>query len=761
MSEINQEAKSNQVSTNDLSLNTDEKTLKSSTLNDSGNSNKKSSTVISIKNSTVMKGDKLHIYLKDSSNKAISGQDVIFKIFNSNYTRTTDKNGMASLAIKLSPKNYNISVSYNGNELYKSSMKDFTLTVSKVNTVISIQSTSVVRGKYLYAYLKDKNNNALSNKKVAITLLGKTYSRTTDKNGRAEIKLSLKTGTYSTKISFAGDSTFKSSTLSKSIKIYTKKTVITIPNTSVIRGKSIIAYLKDSDGNALSGQKVVMKFDTINFNLKTDSNGKVALKINTRLGKIPVKASFAGSTSYSASSKSVTITSYIKKTVMTIPNTSVIRGKSIIAYLKDSDGNALSGQKVVMKFDTINFNLKTDSNGKVALKINTRLGKIPVKASFAGSTSYSASSKSVTITSYVEKTKIVIDNSTIRRGKCFNAYLKDSSNKGLSNEKVIINFSNKNYTKTTDSNGKVSLKIDANPGNYSVKVSFAKTNSYYASSKSLNLHVLNNVSAKITAKDQTTLGEYSVRLTDLDGNPLANQTISITASTTNRTAGTGTPITKKTIVLNSDNIYNKEKDTKFLNDIASVLRSNGYKVIVNSKIGPNSHCTDVMGDYSDVCLLCIFGGVDSGMFVDMSAKWYKNYMKKYNIEVVLGFTYTQRNLATDTWLERAHDDDYSPANFTGLSYPGTYLNDNGYDYIYGRTATEIANNFLNYAVKGLSIGLNNTIPCTVKTYNVTTGDNGYATISGLSAGTYTVVSSYSNKTAGYVSDTVKSYITVK
>ena len=671
MSEINQEANSNQTSTNDLSLDTDEKTLKSSTLNDSGNSNKKSSTVISIKNSTVMKGDKLYIYLKDSSNKAISGQDVIFKIFNSNYTRTTDKNGMASLAIKLSPKNYNISVSYNGNELYKSSMKDFTLAVSKVNTAISIQSTSVVRGKYLYAYLKDKNNNALSNKKVAITLLGKTYSRTTDKNGRAEIKLSLKTGTYSTKISFAGDSTFKSSSLSKSIKIYTKKTVITIPNTSVIRGKSIIAYLKDSDGNALSGQKVVIKFDTINFNLKTDSNGKVALKINTRLGKIPVKASFAGSTSYSASSKSVTITSY------------------------------------------------------------------------------------------VEKTKIVIDNSTIRRGKCFNAYLKDSSNKGLSNEKVIISFSNKNYTKTTDSNGKVSLKIDANPGNYSVKVSFAKTNSYYASSKSLNLHVLNNVSAKIIAKDQTTLGEYSVRLTDLDGNPLANQTISITASTTNRTAGTGTPITKKTIVLNSDNIYNKEKDTKFLNDIASVLRSNGYKVIVNSKIGPNSHCTDVMGDYSDVCLLCIFGGVDSGMFVDMSAKWYKNYMKKYNIEVVLGFTYTQRNLATDTWLERAHDDNYSPANFTGLSYPGTYLNDNGYDYIYGKTATEIANNFLNYAVKGLSIGLNNTIPCTVKTYNVTTGDNGYATISGLSAGTYTVVSSYSNKTAGYVSDTVKSYITVK
>ena len=136
-------------------------------------------------------------------------------------------------------------------------------------------------------------------------------------------------------------------------------------------------------------------------------------------------------------------------------------------------------------------------------------------------------------------------------------------------------------------------------------------------------------------------------------------------------------------------------------------------------------------------------------------------MKKYDNEVVLGFTHTQRNLATDTWLERAHDDDYSPKNFTGLSYPGTYLNDHDMDYVYGRTATEMANNFIKYAVNGLSIGLNNTVPCNVMEYNVTTGDNGYATITDLLPGDYAVISSYINKTAGYVADTVISIIEVK
>ena len=758
VSGIDEELESNNLLTEDLSV--DDVILQTSFYTSYAVKSAKSPTVLTFKNSTVVKGDKLYIYLKDSSNHGISGEKVIFKFSNSSYTRTTDSNGMAALDIKLNPNKYAFSAIYDGSDNYSASRKDFTLTVAKVNTKLT-SSSSVVRGRSLYTYLKDKNNNALSNKKISITISGKTYTVTTDKNGRASLKLSLKTGTYSTKINFAGDKTYNSQSLSKKIKIYTLKTVMTIPSTSVVRGQYIYAYLKDSDGNALSGQKVVMKFDKIYFNLKTDKNGRVALKINTRLGKIPVKASFAGSTSYSASSKSVTITSYTKKTVITFPSTSIIRGKYIYAYLKDSDGKALSGQKVVMKFDKTNFNLKTDKNGRVALKINTRLGKIPVKASFAGSTSYSASSKSVTITSYVEKTKITVENSTVKRGKYFYAYLKDSKDKGISNQKVKITLANINYTKTTDSNGKVALKIEENPGNYTIKLNFAKTNSYYASSKSLKINVLNNATAKIIAKDQTVLGEYSVRLTDMNGKPLANQTVEITAATVNRSVGSGLPITKKTVVINSDNIYNKATDLQFIKSIGEVLKSKGYKVIINSNIGPNAHCTDAMGAYSDVCIFCIFGGVDSGMFVDMSAKWYQNLLKKYNNEVVLGFTHTQRNLATDTWLERAHDDDYSPKNFTGLSYPGTYLNDHDMDYVYGRTATEMANNFIKYAVNGLSIGLNNTVPCNVMEYNVTTGDNGYATITDLLPGDYAVISSYINKTAGYVADTVISIIEVK
>ena len=105
----------------------------------------------------------------------------------------------------------------------------------------------------------------------------------------------------------------------------------------------------------------------------------------------------------------------------------------------------------------------------------------------------------------MDKSQITIPDSTITRGKYFYAYLKDSSGKAISSQKVTIKFSSKSYTKTTNSNGRVSLFISANPGSYATTVSFATTSSYYASSKSVTVKVLANTTAKIIAKDQTVL----------------------------------------------------------------------------------------------------------------------------------------------------------------------------------------------------------------------------------------------------------------
>lgn len=637
--------------------------------------------------------------------------------------------------------------------------------VSKEKTTISVSKTSIQRGTVLYIYLKDSNGNPISGKTLSLDIGGNKYTKTTDNNGAVSLKFSSLLGKYTLKVTFNEDSDYLSSNDSFSLNIYQSATKITVSSQSVARGKYLYAYLKDSSGKAISGQTVKIKFRGKTYTKVTNSNGRVSLKITSVASKYTTKISYAGNTSYKSSSKSFTLNVYKTKTNITVASKSVIRGKYLYAYLKDSKGNPLASKSVKIKFYYSKYRYKyfyktTNSNGRVSLKINNKPGYYTTKIIYSGSGYYKPYTKSFQLKSYVASTKFTVANSSVVRGKYFYAYLKDSSNKAIANQKVVITFNGDKYSKTTDSNGRVSLKINSPVKSYSVKLNYAGSISYKSSSKSLTLKVLNNVTAKLNIKTSGP-GEFTVRLTDLNGNPIANQNVSITSIHGNQAAGTGDKITTKTIIIDSDNIYNKATDLKFINDIAQILRSKGYKVLVNDDIGPNEHCKDIYKyGYENSCIFCIFGGCDSGMFYDMSSKWYQNYLNQYDNRVVLGFTRTQVDLATCTWLKRAHDDNYSPLSFTGLSNPGTYLNDHNMDYVYGRTAAEMANNFLNYAVKGLSIGLNNTIPCDIDTYKVTTDENGFATISDLSSGTYTMKCSYSNTALGYVADTIQSKVTI-
>ena len=542
---------------------------------------------------------------------------------------------------------------------------------SKDKSSISISKKSVVRGSNLHIYLKDSNGKGISGKSITVKINGKTYTKTTDKNGAVVFNFSSLLGKYSLKVNFNGDADYLSSTGTFTVNIYRLDPKIVVSSSSVARSKKFVGYLKKSNGNAFAGKKIIITFKGKKYTKTTDSKGKFTLKINNPAGKYKMSIKFAGSTTYNPATKTFTLTVYRQKTNITVASKNVVKGKYLYAYLKTNKGVALVNKPVIIKFNNKKtFYKTTNSNGRVSLKINSEPGSYSTKVIYKGNGYYKPTTYSFKTRSFIDKTKITVASSSVIKGKYFYAYLKNSNNKVISGEKVVISINGAKYDRTTDKNGRVGLKINCNPKTYAVTVKHSASKKYMASSKSLNLKV---------EKAGT------------------------------NTAGTGNKITQKTIVIDTDVIYNSEKDKKFMNDIATALKAKGYKVIIGG-YGPNAHCSDINGKYSNACVLCIFGGADSGMFYDMSCKWYQNLLNKYNNRVVLGMTRTQVDLATCAWLPRAHDDDYSPANFTGLAYPGTYLNEHNMDYIYGRDAAEMAENFLKYAVNGLSIGLNNTLP---------------------------------------------------
>ena len=503
----------------------------------------------------------------------------------------------------------------------------------------------------------------------------------------------------------------------------------------------------DSNNKAIANKKIRVNFAKKTYENTTDKYGRAIFKISLDPGKYTVKVKFAGDADYAKSNMTFTMNVYKLKTNFTIPKTAIIRGQYFYGYLKDKFDNPLAYKSVTIKYRNKTYIKKTNKDGRFRLHVKAKPGKYKTKLIYKGSLSYMKISKELIIQSYKAKTQIAFNAKSIKRGKYLHIILSYNKNKSLANKELIIKLANRKLKRTTNDEGKVKIKLTEAVGTHKIKVQFNGTKGFKKSNITARINVLPNYTGLFNAKSKIVYLKgnktirYYIKLTNLNGTPIVGESIKLKTKCNNFTSGTGRKITKKTIVLSSDGIINKKRDKQRLNAMAKLLRAKGYKVIV-SGVGPNYHVSDVK-KYKNVCVFSLVGGIDSGMFIDMGANYYQQYLKKNRNQFVLGVfsPSTSINLANKTWMKRAHDDNYSPKSFKGMYFPGKYLNKNVHvDYVYGNSPKTLVNNFLKYAKKGKSMGYENTNPIHYTTYTLTTSKNGYVHID-LPIGNHTVICS--------------------
>jgi len=156
-----------------------------------------------------------------------------------------------------------------------------------------------------------------------------------------------------------------------------------------------------------------------------------------------------------------------------------------------------------------------------------------------------------------------------------------------------------------------------------------------------------------------------------------------------RTEGIGSLIGKP-VYITSDNIINSTTDNARINSIVSGLRALGIDAY-NMGLGPNTHVSVLQSSSvpNNALIIDIYGGACAGTLYEMGTSWYKSI--KGTREVFTVFWPPAKVITGLAFLERAHDDNFSPESFTGLAHPDEYLLNNGYKYIYSGDITNIVN----------------------------------------------------------------------
>ena len=194
------------------------------------------------------------------------------------------------------------------------------VSVSKKVTIIDTSKTTLKGSNYV-AYVGADNpftvtlsaaGVVLPDQKVKITIVGKTYTATTNANGKASLKINLaKPNTYPVKYSFSATKMLKAS--SGSAKITVKKGM----PTSIVRMNSItykhqtsdpfIVKYKDVRGNPLAYKTLVFKINKKTYTKKTDKNGMAQIDIKLNKGSYTLTVDSYNTAVYKKSSNSYTV----------------------------------------------------------------------------------------------------------------------------------------------------------------------------------------------------------------------------------------------------------------------------------------------------------------------------------------------------------------------------------------------------------------------------------------------------------------------
>lgn len=195
-----------------------------------------------------------------------------------------------------------------GSKAYSSSFKLNTkIIASGVNAAYNTD-------KYLVVTLKDALISfAVANRKVSITLNGKTSKIKTDKSGKVKLSINgLAPGTYKAKITFSGDSQFGKS--SKTVNVVVKKATpkISLAKMTYKAKEKVKKYkvtLKNGN-NVVKNAKVKLKVNGRTYTAKTNAKGQATFKITklTQKGTFKAEVKYDGNRYYNAKNRNSKIT---------------------------------------------------------------------------------------------------------------------------------------------------------------------------------------------------------------------------------------------------------------------------------------------------------------------------------------------------------------------------------------------------------------------------------------------------------------------
>ena len=504
----------------------------------------------------------------EDGNPVDKGINVDFILKTKTYSIKTNEMGISTLNINLLPGNYQITIKY----------ANYT-NVNNIKVLPPIITDNLVKyynnGSNFEAKIIGEHGIPIDNAKVSFVVKGTTYTRYTNVNGIASLPIGLNPGSYT--ITTKYDKYSVNNNIIVLSPIVTKDLVKYYNNGSKFEAKII---------GITTPTKVTFTVKKATYTKYTDKNGIASLPIGLSPG------SYTITTKYDKYSVNNNINVYYK--IITSDIVKYYKNDTAFTItIADGNDNPIKGASVTCNYNGNVLKAITTATGTLKLIVNSDPGEYSVITSCAGKTI----KNTVKVLKPFESNDLV---KYLKNNSQFNVKVMDSHGNPVNNGvKVDVKVNNKVYPIYTDKNGIATLKINLNPGTYTL------TTTYLGFSEKNTVKVL----PRITSSDVTTTinedFEFKIKILDGQGKPLQNGDVKFTLNgkeNTTRTNNEGiATFTGKlnagnyVIHYNADNIVgsNKIKVTNIIT-VETLKWGTGGDVTKNPSIKANMPKSDLI-----------------------------------------------------------------------------------------------------------------------------------------------------------------------
>ena len=371
-----------------------------------------------------------------------------------------DEKGVLNI-YNLAAGDYNVDVTYLGDNKYLSSTNAANFTVSKVSDYnMTVDIADIVKGENATITVTIPEDGTGS---VIVTINGTNYKGTVIKGIAKVIIPDLDEGTYKVVTFYTGDNKYDSMIVNGTITV-NKNTITTLTMNNLVKyfgsSQRLVAKLADALGNPIANATV---YFTINGKVHariTDENGTASIAIRLLPGEYKASALFNGTDDYDVTSVNASV--LVKNTILGNDTTLYFRnGTQYVAKFLDSNGKALANTDVKFNINGVFYTRVTDENG--IARLNIRLDPASYIITAYNPVTGEQKANEVTVLP-----RIIAKDLSMKYldGSTFNAALVDGQGKAISGVNITFNINGVFYHRTTDADGVTKLNIRLMPGEY-------------------------------------------------------------------------------------------------------------------------------------------------------------------------------------------------------------------------------------------------------------------------------------------------------